>query len=78
MAGPSSKQRGGNQRVSDMAGSPVRKVSTQNRGTRYLVLGRTPEGIEVLRPHGNPSNFTWLELRTALSKVKKIKKKTSA
>lgn len=39
-------------------------------GRNTLVLGTTREGIAILKPHGNPTNFTWNELRAAMSSVR--------
>jgi hypothetical protein len=53
------------------------KPKTSFRETDYtharkgaLVLGTTREGIAILKPHGNPTNFTWKELRAAMSTVR--------
>lgn len=35
-----------------------------------LVLGTTSEGIDILKPHGNPTSFTWAQLRDAIAHVR--------
>ena len=33
------------------------------------VLGTTREGIQILKPRGTPTSFTWQELREAMPAV---------
>lgn len=47
-----------------------RSADYTNAKKGALVLGTTREGIAILKPHGNPTNFTWTELRAAMSTVR--------